>query len=133
MLSWLICGAVEVSVSSFLSFLGGVTCYMTSCFPMQGIALVVLVIHTFFPLSYEGSYIYWRNTVNQLKVFCCKIFPQNMFSDFISLWRKCPIHFSSPFLYRMIFFLVTGIDLSECNILQQWLTNSGDNNNEVTN
>ncbi|KAL2981279.1 hypothetical protein AAZX31_13G279600 [Glycine max] len=45
--------------------------YLTDaeCLIYEGITLVLLIIHTFFPLSYEGSHIYWKNTINQLKVF----------------------------------------------------------------
>ncbi|KAJ7948317.1 Two pore calcium channel protein 1 [Quillaja saponaria] len=36
----------------------------------EGITLIILVIHMFFPISYEGSSIYWKNRLNQLKVCC---------------------------------------------------------------
>jgi len=38
------------------------------CFLMQGITLILLVIHTFFQISYEGYHLYWRNPLNWLKV-----------------------------------------------------------------
>ncbi|XP_014510519.1 two pore calcium channel protein 1 [Vigna radiata var. radiata] len=46
--------------------------YLTDaeCLIYEAIALLVLIIHTFFPLWYEGSRIYWKSTFNQLKVFC---------------------------------------------------------------
>ncbi|KAK7845064.1 two pore calcium channel protein 1a, partial [Quercus suber] len=34
-----------------------------------GISLFILVIHTFFPISYEGYYLYWKSLLNRLKVF----------------------------------------------------------------
>ncbi|XP_022764063.1 two pore calcium channel protein 1 isoform X2 [Durio zibethinus] len=37
------------------------------------VTLIVLMIHAFFPISYEGSCIYWKRPVNQLKVFCLLI------------------------------------------------------------
>ncbi|KAK7272377.1 hypothetical protein RJT34_28921 [Clitoria ternatea] len=40
----------------------------TECLIYEGITLVLLIIHTFFPLSYEGSQIYWKSVVNQLKI-----------------------------------------------------------------
>lgn len=45
---------------------------------MQGITLLLLIIHTFFPLSYEGFRIYWKSTINQLKVCCFKILLKNI-------------------------------------------------------
>ncbi|KAI4333961.1 hypothetical protein L6164_018707 [Bauhinia variegata] len=44
----------------------------------EGITLLVLIIHTFFPISYEGSRIYWKNAVNQLKVFCLLVLVADM-------------------------------------------------------
>ncbi|GAA0151477.1 ion channel [Lithospermum erythrorhizon] len=34
----------------------------------EGITLVILIIHTFFPLAYEGGSIFWKNILNKLKV-----------------------------------------------------------------
>ncbi|KAK4577566.1 hypothetical protein RGQ29_027904 [Quercus rubra] len=34
----------------------------------EGISLFILVIHTFFPISYEGYRLYWKSLLNQLKV-----------------------------------------------------------------
>ncbi|RYR43371.1 hypothetical protein Ahy_A08g039791 isoform H [Arachis hypogaea] len=43
--------------------------YLTNaeCLIYEGLTVVVLIIHTFFPISYEGSRIYWRNAINLLK------------------------------------------------------------------
>ncbi|MED6139115.1 mitochondrial thiamine pyrophosphate transporter [Stylosanthes scabra] len=43
--------------------------YLTDaeCLIYEGLAIVVLIIHTFFPISYEGPRIYWRNPINLLK------------------------------------------------------------------
>ncbi|KAL0001937.1 hypothetical protein SO802_015718, partial [Lithocarpus litseifolius] len=34
----------------------------------EGISLFILVIHTFFPISYEGYCLYWKSLLNRLKV-----------------------------------------------------------------
>ncbi|XP_030929788.1 two pore calcium channel protein 1B-like isoform X2 [Quercus lobata] len=34
----------------------------------EGISLFILVIHTFFPISYEGCCLYWKSLLNRLKV-----------------------------------------------------------------
>lgn len=66
--------------------------YMSYCFPMQGITLVVLMAHTFFPLSYEGSHIYWKNPFNQIKVLGYNFFLVKLLSgcccllDRVTLW-----------------------------------------------
>ncbi|KAK2370612.1 two pore calcium channel protein [Trifolium repens] len=46
--------------------------YLTAaeCIIYEGIVLVLLTIHTFWPLSYEGSPIFWRSPINLLKAFC---------------------------------------------------------------
>ncbi|KAK3404717.1 hypothetical protein EUGRSUZ_K01031 [Eucalyptus grandis] len=36
----------------------------------ESVTLVILMIHTFFPISYEGFRIYSRNPLNQIKVVC---------------------------------------------------------------
>ena len=73
-----ICGVVELSLYSFLNYLYSLLPYMSFFCVIQGITLVLLIIHTFFPLSYEGSRIYWKNTINQLKVCCFKILLKNI-------------------------------------------------------
>ncbi|KAI9176682.1 hypothetical protein LWI28_005969 [Acer negundo] len=39
----------------------------------EGITLVLLMIHTLFPISYEGFHIYWNSWINRLKVICILI------------------------------------------------------------
>ncbi|KAK3006727.1 hypothetical protein RJ639_017180, partial [Escallonia herrerae] len=34
----------------------------------EGITLIILMVHTFFPISYEGLQLYWKNHINKLKV-----------------------------------------------------------------
>ncbi|KAG7983620.1 hypothetical protein I3843_04G115800 [Carya illinoinensis] len=36
----------------------------------EGITLIILVAHTFFPISYEGRQLYWKDPLNRLKVVC---------------------------------------------------------------
>ncbi|RYR43366.1 hypothetical protein Ahy_A08g039791 isoform F [Arachis hypogaea] len=54
--------------------------YLTNaeCLIYEGLTVVVLIIHTFFPISYEGSRIYWRNAINLLKVFCLLVLIADM-------------------------------------------------------
>ncbi|XP_050205536.1 two pore calcium channel protein 1 [Mercurialis annua] len=39
----------------------------------EGITLVILIAHIFFPISYEGSRLFWKNPLNLLKVICLSI------------------------------------------------------------
>lgn len=39
----------------------------------EGITLIFFVVHTFFPISYEGYHLYWKNPLNLLKVSCLLI------------------------------------------------------------
>ncbi|XP_061352144.1 two pore calcium channel protein 1 isoform X2 [Gastrolobium bilobum] len=54
--------------------------YLTAaeCLIYEGIILILLIIHTFFPISYEGSGIYWKRAINQLKVFCLLVLVADM-------------------------------------------------------
>jgi two pore calcium channel protein len=35
----------------------------------EGLTLVILVMDIFYPLSYEGLNLFWKNTINKLKVW----------------------------------------------------------------
>ena len=60
------------------SFLRSFSSCISFCFLMQGVTLIILVIHIFFPISYEGYRLYWKSRLNQLKVlpdsFLCSYF-----------------------------------------------------------
>ena len=60
------------------SFLRSFSSCISFCFLMQGITLIILVIHTLFPISYEGYHLYWKSRLNRLKVlpdsFSCSYF-----------------------------------------------------------
>ncbi|KAI4322675.1 hypothetical protein L6164_022345 [Bauhinia variegata] len=74
----------------------------------EGITLLILVMHIFFPISYEGSRIYWKNSVNQLKVFCLLVLVADMlvYSLYLS-----PVAFDSlpfriaPYIRVVLFIL----------------------------
>ncbi|KAB1209932.1 Two pore calcium channel protein 1 [Morella rubra] len=44
----------------------------------EGITFIILVIHVFFPLSFDGCHLYWKNPVNLLKVTCLLILAVDM-------------------------------------------------------
>ncbi|XP_048232249.1 two pore calcium channel protein 1A isoform X2 [Ricinus communis] len=49
--------------------------YLTSAESLifEGITLFILVAHVFFPISYEGSLIFWKNPRTRFKVICLSI------------------------------------------------------------
>ncbi|KAK6241690.1 hypothetical protein QUC31_014655 [Theobroma cacao] len=49
--------------------------YLTSTESLiyEVVTLLLFMIHTFFPIFYEGSHIYWKRPLNQLKVICLLI------------------------------------------------------------
>ncbi|KAE8686509.1 Two pore calcium channel protein 1 [Hibiscus syriacus] len=49
------------------------------------VTLIVLAIHTFFPISYEGPSIYWKRPLNLLKVICLLIMVADLLVFFIYL------------------------------------------------
>ncbi|KDO51564.1 hypothetical protein CISIN_1g0045482mg, partial [Citrus sinensis] len=74
----------------------------------EGITLVILIIHTFFPITYEGSPIFWKSTYTRLKVLCLLI----LVADFLvyGLYLS-PIAFNflplriAPYI-RVVFFIL---------------------------
>ncbi|KAH9744010.1 Two pore calcium channel protein 1 [Citrus sinensis] len=74
----------------------------------EGITLVILIIHTFFPITYEGSPIFWKSTYTRLKVLCLLI----LVADFLvyGLYLS-PIAFDflplriAPYI-RVVFFIL---------------------------
>ncbi|MED6154975.1 mitochondrial thiamine pyrophosphate transporter [Stylosanthes scabra] len=91
--------------------------YLTDaeCLLYEGLAIVVLIIHTFFPISYEGPRIYWRNQINLLKVFCLLVVIADMLVYAIYL---SPAAFDSlPFrvapYFRVILFALNIRELRE--------------------
>ncbi|KAF5481288.1 hypothetical protein F2P56_001953 [Juglans regia] len=39
----------------------------------EAITLIILMVHTFFPLSFEGYHLYWKSLLNRVKVACLLI------------------------------------------------------------
>ncbi|KAI8551665.1 hypothetical protein RHMOL_Rhmol06G0203600 [Rhododendron molle] len=47
----------------------------------EGVTVIILVLHTFFPISYEGFRIYWKSPLNKLKVISLLILVADLLVD----------------------------------------------------
>ncbi|KAL7215999.1 hypothetical protein ACSBR1_028029 [Camellia fascicularis] len=81
----------------------------------EGVTLIILMIHTFFPISYEGFHIYWKSHLNQLKV----IFLLILVADLIvyALYLSPVAFYSLPLriapYIRVVFFILNVRELRE--------------------
>ncbi|KAF3444127.1 hypothetical protein FNV43_RR13817 [Rhamnella rubrinervis] len=75
----------------------------------EGITLIILMIHTFFPISYEGFQIHWKSCLNRFKVICLII----LVADFVvyALYLSLVAFDSLPFrlapYIRVVFFILS--------------------------
>ncbi|XP_028761689.1 two pore calcium channel protein 1B [Neltuma alba] len=80
----------------------------TECVIYEGITLIVLIVHTFFPIFYEGSWIYWKKTLNQLKVLCLLVLVADMvvYALYLSpvTYYSLPVRFA-PYVRVILFIL----------------------------
>ncbi|XP_044466336.1 two pore calcium channel protein 1 [Mangifera indica] len=101
----------------------------------EGVTVIVLVIHTFFPISFEGSQIYCKNPLIRLKVICLLI----LVADFlVYVLYLSPLAFDflplriAPYI-RVVFFILNIRELRDSifilagmlgtylNVLALWL------------
>ncbi|CAL0323640.1 unnamed protein product [Lupinus luteus] len=95
--------------------------YLTAveCIIYEGIILFLITIHTFFPISYEGSHIYWKNTTSQLKVFCLLVLVADML---VYMLYSSPLAFNflpfriAPYI-RVVLFVLNVRGLRETVII----------------
>ncbi|KAI5338962.1 hypothetical protein L3X38_018234 [Prunus dulcis] len=101
----------------------------------EGITLIILMVHTFFPISYEGFDLYWKNHLNRFKVIGLLLLVADLMVYVLYL---SPMAFDSlplriaPYI-RVIFFILNFRELRSCmlilagmlgtylNILALWL------------
>ncbi|KAK9027519.1 hypothetical protein V6N11_067352 [Hibiscus sabdariffa] len=99
------------------------------------VTLILLAIHTFFPITYEGSSIFWKRPLNQLKVVCFLLLVADLLVFFLYL---SPVAMNSlPFrvapYVRVILFILSirelrtsiiilaGMSGTYLNVLALWL------------
>ncbi|KAJ4823100.1 Two pore calcium channel protein 1A [Turnera subulata] len=81
----------------------------------EGVTLLLLIAHIFFPITYEGSHIYWKNPLNQLKVLFLALLVADLLVYALYL---SPVAFSllpfriAPYI-RVFFFILSIRDLQK--------------------
>lgn len=85
----------------------------------EGITLIILLVHTVFPISYEGLRLYWKSDVNKLKVISLVI----LVADFIVyvLYLSPVAFYSLPFriapYIRVVFFILNIRELRDSIVI----------------
>ncbi|CAJ2660491.1 unnamed protein product [Trifolium pratense] len=95
--------------------------YLTAaeCIIYEGIILVLLSIHTFWPLSYEGPPIFWKSPINLLKAFCLLVILVDMLAYALYI---SPVAFNflpfriAPYI-RVVLFVLNIRELRETVII----------------
>ncbi|CAI9279992.1 unnamed protein product [Lactuca saligna] len=111
--------------------------YLTNaeCVSYKGVTLLILLVHTQFPILYEGGRLYWRSHVNKLKVFLLLILAADLTVDILYIspvsTYSLPL-WISPYI-RVVFFilnfrdlrnsltLMAGMFTTYLNVLALWL------------
>ncbi|XP_050101978.1 two pore calcium channel protein 1-like isoform X2 [Malus sylvestris] len=85
----------------------------------EGITLIVLVVHIFFPISYEGFHLYWKNPLTLFKVTCLLLLVADMLV--YALYLSSVAFDSLPFriapYIRVIFFILNFRELRSCMLI----------------
>ncbi|KAI3440748.1 uncharacterized protein J3R85_003197 [Psidium guajava] len=75
----------------------------------ESVTLVILMIHTFFPISYEGFRLYSRNPLNQIKVVCLLLLVADLLAYALYLSPVVPLDYlpfrAAPYV-RVVFFIM---------------------------
>lgn len=129
--------ALEISCSNRDYYFLGELPYLTNAesLAFEGVTLIILVVHTFFPISYEGIHLYWRNHVNKLKIIALIILVADLVVDILYLSPvavySLPLRIA-PYL-RVLFFILNirelrdslvvlgGMVSTYLNVLALWL------------
>ncbi|KAK3404714.1 two pore calcium channel protein 1 [Eucalyptus grandis] len=75
----------------------------------ESVTLVILMIHTFFPISYEGFHIYSRSPLNQIKVVCLGLLVTDLLAYALYLSPAVALDYlpfrAAPYV-RVVFFIM---------------------------
>ncbi|GMH12091.1 hypothetical protein Nepgr_013932 [Nepenthes gracilis] len=88
-----------------LLYLSGVPCLI-----YEAIMLILLTIHTLFPILYEGPHIYWKKPLGRLKVILLLILVADIFAYSIASY-SLPVRIA-PYI-RVLFFIFSIRELRE--------------------
>ncbi|XP_021827183.1 two pore calcium channel protein 1-like isoform X2 [Prunus avium] len=85
----------------------------------EGITLIVLMVHTFFPISYEGFDLYWKNHLNRFKIMCLLLLVADLVVYVLYLsptaFDSLPLRIA-PYI-RVIFFILNFRELRSCMLI----------------
>ncbi|KAB2604397.1 two pore calcium channel protein 1-like [Pyrus ussuriensis x Pyrus communis] len=84
----------------------------------EGITLIVLIVHIFFPISYEG-FLYWKNPLTIFKVTCLLILVADMlvYALYVSSVAFDSLPFRIAPYIRVIFFILNFRELRSCMLV----------------
>ncbi|KAM1413183.1 hypothetical protein ACFXTO_025812 [Malus domestica] len=84
----------------------------------EGITLIVLIVHIFFPISYEG-FLYWKNPLTIFKVTCLLILVADMlvYALYVSSVAFDSLPFRIAPYIRVIFFILNFRELRSCMLI----------------
>ncbi|KAK9922479.1 hypothetical protein M0R45_030941 [Rubus argutus] len=85
----------------------------------EGVTLIVIMVHTFFPISYVGFHLYWNSHLTKFKVICLLVWVADLLAYVLYL---SPVAFDSlPFrispYIRVIFFILNFRELRSCMLI----------------
>ncbi|XP_050380607.1 two pore calcium channel protein 1B [Argentina anserina] len=85
----------------------------------EGITLIVLMVDTFFPISYVGFHLFWKSHLTKFKIICLLILVADLLAYLLYL---SPVAFDSlPFrvapYIRVIFFILSFRELRSCMLV----------------
>ncbi|KAI3718455.1 hypothetical protein L6452_19327 [Arctium lappa] len=113
--------ALEISCSNRDYYFLGELPYLTNAesLAFEGVTLIILAVHTFFPISYEGIHLYWRSHVNKLKIIALIILVADLVVDILYLSPvavySLPLRIA-PYL-RVLFFILNIRDLRDSLVI----------------
>ncbi|ONI17116.1 hypothetical protein PRUPE_3G138600 [Prunus persica] len=85
----------------------------------EGITLIILMVHTFFPISYEGFNLYWKNHLNRFKVMGLLLLVADLMVYVLYLsptaFDSLPLRIA-PYI-RVIFFILNFRELRSCMLI----------------
>ncbi|XP_034210285.1 two pore calcium channel protein 1 isoform X5 [Prunus dulcis] len=85
----------------------------------EGITLIILMVHTFFPISYEGFHLYWKNHLNRFKVMGLLLLVADLMVYVLYLsptaFDSLPLRIA-PYI-RVIFFILNFRELRSCMLI----------------
>ncbi|KAI3765444.1 hypothetical protein L2E82_15477 [Cichorium intybus] len=107
----------EITCSNREYYYLGELPYLTNAesLAFEGVTLIILVIHTLFPLLYEGGQVFWKSHVNKLKILSLLILVADLIVDILFLSPvaiySLPLRIA-PYI-RVVFFILNIRDLRD--------------------